>query len=88
MRLSFGGPGASRPPEEPAGQPGSQPGGSDSDCNGAEHATADGGSGNLEAGQRPLVIVVDNTEAADLLTLQDLILVLSEVRSLADPFLV
>lgn len=35
----------------------------------------------LAASQRPLVIVVEEAEAVDTLTLQDLILVLSEVAS-------
>lgn len=42
-----------------------------------------------EANCKPLVIVIENTEAADLSTLQDLILVLSEVicsPCLMDPY--
>ena len=34
----------------------------------------------LAASERPLVVVIEEAEAVDTLTLQDLILVLSEVR--------
>ena len=34
---------------------------------------------SVAASERPLVVVIENTEAADMLSLQDLILVLSEV---------
>ncbi len=37
---------------------------------------------SVAASERPLVVVIENTEAADMLSLQDLILVLSEVRYL------
>jgi len=37
------------------------------------------------AGGKPLVVVIENTEAADLTTLQDLILVLSEVMPFCSP---
>ncbi|CAL8462846.1 g2380 [Coccomyxa elongata] len=36
---------------------------------------------SLAASERPLVVVIENTEAADMLSLQDLILVLSEGRA-------
>lgn len=40
---------------------------------------AGGDSAPSDASMRPLVVVIENTEAADMLSLQDLILVLSEV---------
>ena len=49
----------------------------------AESAWHPAGGASPAASCKPLVIVIENTEAADLSTLQDLILVLSEVtRSL------
>lgn len=44
---------------------------------GEEHAGEE--TASVAASERPLVVVIENTEAADMLALQDLILVLSEV---------
>lgn len=81
MRLSFGG---AAPPArlhaagcEPPAAPVAQRG-----AGAAERAAAEDqgeSAPDLAPARRPLVVVVDNTEAADLLALRDLILVLSEV---------
>ena len=82
MRLSFGG--AASPhatgSEAPAAHVAQQGSGAAERAVGEDQGES---APDLEPAQRPLVVVVDNTEAADLLALRDLILVLSEVCCLS-----